>query len=67
MYLSDDPAWDAERYMRAMDMKLARRPMCFCCRRNIQDEAALHFQTREEDVWLCLECVEDNTEYIEVD
>ena len=67
MFMSDDPALDAERYMRAQDIRLARRPMCFCCRRHIQDEEALHFQTRREDVWLCLECVEDKTEYIEVD
>ena len=67
MFLSDDPALDAERYMRVQDIKLERRPMCCNCRRHIQDEEALHFQTREEDVWLCLDCVEDKTEYIEVD
>ena len=67
MYLSDDPARDAERYMRALDEKLERRPQCCVCRRHIQDEEALHFQTKQEDVWLCMKCVEDKTEYIEVD
>ena len=67
MYLSDDPARDAERYMRALDEKLARRPQCCGCHRHIQDEEALHFQTRHDEIWLCLECVEDKTEYIEVD
>ena len=67
MYLSDDPVRDAERYMMAQDILLARRPQCCVCRRHIQDEEALHFQTKHEDVWLCMKCVEDKTEYIEVD
>lgn len=67
MYLSDDPALDEERYMRALETRLARRPLCCNCHRHIQDESALHFQTKDEDVWLCLDCVEEKTEYIEVD
>lgn len=67
MYLSDNPALDEERYMRALDIKLARRPVCFNCRRHIQDEEALHFQTKHDDVWLCLDCVEEKTELIEVE
>ena len=67
MFLSNDPARDAERYMKAQDILLARRPMCCGCHRHIQDDEALHFQTKQEDVWLCRKCVEDKTEYIEVD
>ena len=67
MYLSDNPALDEERYMRALDIKLERRPLCCNCRRHIQDEEALHFQTKHDDVWLCLDCVEEKTELIEVE
>lgn len=67
MFRSDDPALDAERYMAALDLKLARRPKCDCCDRHIQDDAALHYTTRKLDIWICLDCVEDNTELIEVD
>jgi hypothetical protein len=67
LYRSDDPALDAERYMMAMDIKLARRPLCDCCGKHIQDDQGLHYVTNKVDIWLCLECIEDNTEYIEVD
>lgn len=69
MYLirSDDPVRDAERYMEAQDILLARRPQCDCCGKHIQDEEALHYVTSKIDIWLCLECIEDNTELIEVD
>ena len=61
MYMSDDPVMDAERYMAAQEQKLARRPVCKCCGHHIQDDSAFHY----EDVWLCLNCVDDLTEYIE--
>ena len=67
LYRSDNPARDAERYMMALDIKLARRPKCDCCDKHIQDNEALHYRTRKIDIWICLECVEDNKEYIEVD
>ena len=67
MYLSDDPALDAERYMNALDLLLAKRPKCHCCGAHIQDDRALHYVAGEYDLWLCLECMDDNTEYIEVD
>lgn len=67
MYLSDNPALDEERYMNALDLLLAKRPVCDCCGEHIQDEEALHYRTRELEIWLCQECVEDNTEYIEVE
>lgn len=67
MYRSDDPALDAERYMMAQEIRLARRPQCDCCDNHIQEESALHYVTREVDIWLCAECIENNTEYIEVD
>ena len=66
-FRSEDPARDAERYMMAQDIRLARRPKCDCCDKHIQDETALHYVTRKLDIWVCLECIEDNTEYIEVD
>ena len=67
MPLNLNPAYQAERYMRALDIQLEKRPVCCICRRHIQDNEALHFQTKLEDIWLCLDCVEDNTEYIEVE
>ena len=67
LYRSEDPALDAERYMRAMDIRLERRPKCHCCGKHIQDNEALHYMAREFDIWLCYECIEKNMEYIEVD
>lgn len=67
MYRSDDPALDAERYMMAQDIRLAKRPKCDCCGEHIQDDAALHYVTNTVDIWICPECIENNTEYIEVD
>ena len=67
MFRSDDPARDAERYMMAQDLRLARRPKCDCCGHHIQDDSALHYVTSKVDLWICLECIEDNTEYIEVE
>ena len=67
MFRSEDPALDAERYMMVQDILLARRPQCHCCEKHIPDEAALHYSTMEIDIWLCQECIENNTEYIEVD
>lgn len=67
LYRSDDPERDAERYMMAQDILLARRPQCDCCGNHIQEDSALHYVTSKVDIWLCLECIEENTEYIEVD
>ena len=67
LYMSDDPVLDAERYMMAQDIRLARRPKCDCCGEHIQEDTALHYVTSKVDIWLCLGCIEDNTEYIEVD
>ena len=67
MYRSDDPALDAERYMRAQDILLEMRPKCQCCGRHIQDEEAMHYVDREVDIWLCQDCIDANMEYIEVD
>lgn len=67
LYMSDDPVRDAERYITAQDIRLARRPKCHCCDRHIQDDEALHYTAGILDFWLCLECIEDNTELIEVD
>ena len=66
-FMSDDPVRDAERYMMAQDIWLESRPQCDCCKRHIQDESALHYVTRKLDIWICLECVDDNTVYIEED
>lgn len=66
-YMSDDPALDAERYMMAQDIRLARRPQCDCCENHIQEDSALHYVTSEVDIWLCEDCISNNTEYIEVD
>lgn len=67
LYRSDNPVLDAERYMMAQDIRLAKRPVCDCCGNHIQEEMALHYVTRTLDIWLCQECIDDNTEYIEVD
>ena len=66
-YRSDDPALDAERYMMAQEIRLARLPQCHCCEEHIRANAALHYVTRSLDIWLCPDCVEDLTEYIEED
>ena len=67
LIMTDDPERDADRYMVAQDLWLERRPKCDCCDRHIQDDTALHYVTNKIDIWLCLDCVEDNTEYIEED
>ena len=67
LYRSEDPALDAERYMAAQDILLAMRPQCDCCGKHIQEDSALHYVTKLVDIWLCQECLDDNTEYIEVD
>ena len=67
LYMSDDPARDAERYMMAQDILLERRPKCQCCGRHIQDDEGLHFVDEAIDLWLCQDCIEANMEYIEVD
>ena len=67
LYMSDDPARDAERYMEAQDILLERRPKCHNCGKHIQDNEALHYTSKEFELWLCPECVEDKMEYIEVD
>ena len=66
-FYSDDPVMDEMRYTRALDILLERRPVCHCCKRHIQDDTGLHYVTKQEEIWLCLDCVEDKTELIEVD
>lgn len=66
-YMSDDPARDAERYMAALDLLLARRPQCHCCEKHIQDDEALHYTPGGLDIWLCQECIGNHMELIEVD
>lgn len=60
-FRSGDPLDDFERHERKKEAWLARRPVCSCCGKHIQDEEALHFG----DTWLCLECIDDNMELIE--
>ena len=67
MYMSDDPAMDAELHMRDMDERRARRPVCLCCQRHITEHEALHLVERELNAWVCLECIDEKMEYIEVD
>ena len=67
MYYTDDPVRDEMLRQRALDMALARRPKCHCCRKHIQDEEALHYCGGMEDIWLCLSCIDDQMQYIEVD
>lgn len=67
LIMTDDPERDAERYMEYQDILLARRPQCDCCGNHIQDNEALHYVTSKFDIWLCLECIDDNTEIIEED
>ena len=67
MFPTDDLDRDIERHLNAMDIWLARRPKCHRCGKHIQDNEALHYTAREFEIWLCLDCVDENTEYIEVD
>ena len=64
-FYSDDPVMDEMRHTRALDILLERRPVCNCCGRHIQDDTGLHYVTKQEEIWLCLDCVEDKTEFIE--
>ena len=65
MFYTDDPVMDEEMRQRAFDIKLARRPKCHNCGKHIQDSEALHYVTKDIEIWLCLECIENNTELIE--
>ena len=65
--MTDDPEADYDRYMRAQDEWLERRPKCDCCGEHIQEESALHSVTSNIDIWICAVCIENNTEYIEED
>ena len=67
MYMSDEPARDAERYMADLDKIQERRPKCLCCGRPIQNDWAFHYRENEYDFWLCNRCLRDNEEYVEVD
>ena len=67
LIMTDGPERDAERYMAAQDLWLARRPKCDCCGNHIQEEQALHYVTRTIDIWLCEDCLDNSMEYIEVD
>ena len=63
MYMSDDPARDAERYTEDLYAKLMKYPVCDCCGKHIRECFALHYK----NFWLCESCRYDNEEYIEVD
>lgn len=65
MFYSDDPARDAEAYMKAMDERQARRPVCCKCDRHINDNMALHLVLYKNEIWVCQDCIEDNMELIE--
>lgn len=56
-----DPLDDFAELERQKEAWLARRPVCSCCKKHIQDEEAFH----HDDTWICLECIEDNTELID--
>ena len=60
-FRSGDPDADFARRDRAQEAWLARRPVCSCCKKHIQDEEALHCG----DDWLCLDCIEDKMELID--
>ena len=65
LFFSDDPVLDEERYTRALDMKLARRPKCSNCGHHIQDDEALHFIKKNVEIWLCLDCLDEKMELLE--
>ena len=67
MQWGENPWLDEERYRDALDVLLEMRPKCDCCGNHIQEDSALHYRTPTIDIWLCDDCVEDNTEYIEVE
>lgn len=67
LYRSEDPALDAERYIMAQELREARLPKCDCCEGRIRDNEALHYVTKKLDIWLCLECIDEKMELIEVD
>ena len=65
--MTNNPERDADRYMEAQDILLEMRPKCQCCGKHIQDNEALHYADNAIDIWLCLDCIEANMEYIEVE
>ena len=64
---SDDPVLDAERYIMAQEIREARLPICDCCERRIRDREALHYVTRNLEIWLCLVCIDEKMELVEED
>lgn len=56
-----DPLDDFAELERRKEAWLNRRPVCSNCGKHIQDEQALHYG----EIWLCLECIEDNMELID--
>ena len=67
MFPKDNLDRDIEQYLNAMDIWLERKPVCHCCKKHIQDREALHYTAREFEIWMCLDCVEENTECTEED
>ncbi len=55
MAWTNDPVADFERYDAEQERKLARLPLCSCCKEPIQQEKAVWYN----DQWCCEECESD--------
>ena len=60
---TDDPERDFLRHDAEQQAWLEKRPVCHYCGEHIQDEYAV----RIDGHWICKECIDDFTEYIEED
>ena len=63
MRWTDDPERDADRYESDQHDRLIRRPQCFFCGENIQDEKAVKFP--KTNLWMCFGCIKDYTQFLE--
>lgn len=53
MYKTDNPVWDAERYMQECEESLNHLPTCENCGESIQQEDAVHI----DGYWYCDDCL----------
>lgn len=59
-FYSDDPVWDAERWIEAQERQLARFATCSRCGEYIQDEVDCLYD--DDGSPICTECYEEEFE-----
>ena len=53
---TDDPFYDADRYLDALEHEYDHRPICCECKQHIQEDYAYEIDGK----YICIECMEDN-------